>query len=474
MADIALVHLGLDSSAVVAGEKQATRSLQNISSSADKATQTLSNMGGPIGRLASSFGNLTGSASTLVGGLGLLGGAAAAAVAAITGLGAALISAAIDGGKMADEMVDLAGVTGVSVETLEGLEAGFVGLGGKATDSGRAITRFSNLMGEAATGEAPKLEKALRTLGVTDFSNVDQSLRQMLGTLSKNKDQVQTNALAMQLLGREGAKMVTVWREWDDKSSQLNATLDRFGLRVAPGVTEKAGKIGDTVDLLGLAFDNLKKKIAVELSGAITTFGETFLTTMKNLEPVILSTARLLNAMLEPLRFGIPAIRRLPGEIETVKGEKTKTITVGGQEVQVMPGKQLSIGPAGLKVEDTAVAQALKALLAEDKKKGKAPRAETPITEFTPEQIGDPLKHWAAARERDAQDADAAWEAVQIRRSNVTTEWLELLRILSSGVEQRGAPWSDTGGLRCLSQSFGHPWAATAGQSSNRKASAAR
>jgi len=451
MADIALVHLGIDSSGVVAGEKQATRSFQNITSSADKATQTLSGMGGPIGRLASSFGSLAGNASSLVAGLGLIGGAAAAAAAAITGLSAALLSAAIDGGKMADEIVDLAGVTGVSVETLEGLEAGFVGLGGKATDSGRAISRFSNLLGEAATGEAPKLEKALRALGVTDFSDVNQSLNALMTTLTRNKDQVQTNALAMQLLGREGAKMVTVWRDWNDKSSELNATLDRFGLRIGPGVTEQASKIGNTVDVMSLAFDNLKKKIAFELTGAITTFGETFLTTLKNLEPVILATARLLNTLLAPLRLGIPQAPRAPGQVETIKGERTKTISVGGQEVQVIPGKQLSIGAAGLKVEDTAVAQALKALLAEDKKPkaGRAPKAVREITEFTPEEIGDPFRRGLESAQKEADATAAAIEAATMKQRIITEEWLEFLRILSSGVERPvlgGAPPIQTGG----------------------------
>jgi len=360
MADIALVHLGIDSSGVVAGEKQATRSFQNITSSADKATQTLSGMGGPIGRLASSFGSLTSSTSGVVAGLGLLGGAAAAAVAGITALGAALISAAIDGGRLADEIVDLAGVTGVSVATLEKLQTGYVGLGGTAQDARGSISRFSASLGEAASGNAPKLEKALKALGVVDFTNVDQSLKAVLGTLAKNEDVTQTNAVAMQLLGKEGARMVTVWRDLDDSGSELNQTLTRFGLTLDAGVLQTASKVGDELDLMNLAFDQLKIKIASELMPAIVSFGTTFLQIFKNLEPVILGTARLLDAILKPLTSAL-TIRGLP------QGRGTTTTTVGGQEVEVMPGRQLSIGPQ-LATGMSATGKALQELLSNDKK----------------------------------------------------------------------------------------------------------
>ena len=58
MADIALVHLALDSSAVVAGEKQATRALQNVESAMQRSEKqaqrfgsALQGLGGPVGRV---------------------------------------------------------------------------------------------------------------------------------------------------------------------------------------------------------------------------------------------------------------------------------------------------------------------------------------------------------------------------------------------------------------------------------------
>jgi hypothetical protein len=440
MADIALVHLGIDSSGVVAGEKQATRSLQNISSSADKATQTLSNMGGPVGRLASSFGNLTGSASTLVGGLGLLGGAAAAAVTAIAALGAALISAAIDGGKLADEIVDLAGLTGVSVETLEKLQTGYVGVGGSAQDARGSISRFSASLGEAASGNAPKLEKALKALGVVDFTDVDRSLKAVLGTLSQNKNVTETNAVALQLLGKEGGRMVNVWRDLDDSGSELNQTLAKFGLTLDAGVLQTAAKVGDELDLMSLAFDQLKIKIAAELMPTIVNFGTTFLQIFKNLEPVILATARLLEAVLTPLTSAL-SIRGLP--------QQRTTTNIGGQEVEILPGKSLSIGGSGQAAAGlSATGKALQELLREEKKQ-RAPAAgkgiSLPFAAFTFDQALQALGKGMKETEERAEGVANGLAAMNARLLEILGARAELIRQgvplpLAGGMIQQGGP----------------------------------
>ena len=75
MADIALVHLALDSSGVVAGEKQATRALQNGQSvqcsAAKKQAQqfgsALQGLGGPVGRVSGEISNLGGQIEALTG-----------------------------------------------------------------------------------------------------------------------------------------------------------------------------------------------------------------------------------------------------------------------------------------------------------------------------------------------------------------------------------------------------------------------
>jgi len=439
MADVVLVHLGLDTSGVVSGEKQATRSLQNIDTAANKATSTLAGMGGPIGRLAGSFSGLTGNASSLVSGLGLLGGAAAVAATSIVALGAAMVKAALDGAKLADEVVTLSNITGVSVETIEELETAYVGVGGSASDARGAISRFSNLLGQAATGEAPQLAKALKALGVTDFSNLEQSLKAVRTTLVQNKDTIQTNALATQLLSKEGARLVEVWRQLEDKGSELNQNMERFGLKLGVGVVEGAAKANNALGLLELKFDQIKKQIAFELSEAITTFGDTFITTLKNLEPVILATARLINALAEPLRAGIPARPQVPAKQQGF----TTTAVVGGQTVLVKPGAfPPGFGPQPAKAGEDAVSQALKALLADNKKAGagRAPKAVREITEFTPEEIGDPFKRGLEIAQREADATAAAIESATLRLRLFAEEWLELLRILSSGVEQLVPP----------------------------------
>jgi len=282
----------------------------------------------------------------------------------------------------------------------------------------------------------------LKALGVVDFTNVDQSLKAVLGTLARNEDVTQTNAVAMQLLGKEGARMVTVWRDLDDSGSELNQTLTRFGLTLDAGVLQTASKVGDELDLMNLAFDQLKIKIASELMPAIVSFGTTFLQIFKNLEPVILGTARLLDAILKPLTSAL-TIRGLP------QARGTTTTTVGGQEVEVMPGRQLTIGPqiaAGL----SSTGKALQELTREVKKApgGSAAAARgvsLPGGGLTTEQA---LKALADGMKQVEENA----EGVAIGFAAINARFLEILggrvgNIISGvplaqqpGLIQRGGP----------------------------------
>ena len=103
---------------------------------------------------------------------------------------------------------------------------------------------------------------------------------------------------------------------WMTVALNLNRTLAQVGLTLDAGVLQTAAKVGDELDLMSLAFDQLKIKIASELMPTIVSFGTTFLQIFKNLEPVILATARLLDAVLTPLTSAL-TIRGLPQQRTT-------------------------------------------------------------------------------------------------------------------------------------------------------------
>jgi hypothetical protein len=138
--------------------------------------------------------------------------------------------------------------------------------------------------------------------------------------------------------------------------------------------------------------------------------------------------------VLKPLTSAL-TIRGLP--------QQRTTTNIGGQEVEIIPGKALSIGGTGQADAGlSAAGKALQELLREEKKSKapKAPKAVTPITEFTPEELGDPFKRGLELAQKEADATAAAIESATLRLRLFAEEWLELLRILSSGVEQLVPP----------------------------------
>ena len=155
MADIALVSLALDSSAVVAGEKQATRSLhlvetamqraekqsaqlntglnanlkrsgdafKGLGESASRAGSALSGLGGPVGRVGGEIANLGGQLETLVGSLGLVGGAAAGCCGGCGGTWCSTRKLTLAGVAISDEMADIAETTGLTIDQVQRLGA---------------------------------------------------------------------------------------------------------------------------------------------------------------------------------------------------------------------------------------------------------------------------------------------------------------------------------------------------------------
>jgi hypothetical protein len=453
VADLAVVALGLDTTGMKRGEQEVARTTSNItkqfdsmSKAASQVGSALSGVGGPVGRVASSLQNLVGQSSQLTSALGLagtaigaLGTAAAVGAAGVLALGAAMVSAAIDGGKMADNLADMASVTGVSVKTLSDLSAGMILSGSSAESANSAISRFANNLGQAASGEAPRLEKAMRALGAVDFSDVDNSLKRVLGTLAKSENITQANAVAYQLAGREGARLVSVYREMNDANSETNKQLARFGILLGTDVLTNAAKVGNQLDILALAFEHLKIKIASDMSEAIVQFGVTFLETLKNLTPAILAFARLASTVLKPIA-GIFEIKGLP----SARAPAGQTVTVGGQEVEVMEGKFPPGFAKGFITDTTgkALTEALKALLGPEKEKAAAAKkTRTPIEGFTPEfLLGAATSATQQAAEVAEGFARGEAEARKVRREDFGEDLSRTLDRLALLSEAKGVP----------------------------------
>lgn len=261
----------------------------------------------------SALGEFSGLSGTAIGVIGGVATGLAAVALTATAVGKSLFDAALEGGKIADSLTDLSQITGVNVASLEKLEVGYTLFGGNVEQARNAITRFSANVGQAATGEVPQLEKALKALGVdpvTASRDLDGALKQTLRTLAQSENQAAAAALATRLFGREGARLVTVYREMSDENSQLNQEVRQFGLLVGGTALTNAARIGDQFDKMEVQFRAVKLVIADQLAPSIVDLGQSFAGLLAASLPAIKTIASAFDGLIEKTSFLLNLLSR--------------------------------------------------------------------------------------------------------------------------------------------------------------------
>jgi len=210
-----------------------------VISAEDRATRVLQGIRGSVDNVVRTFGLLSASVAGIGGG------------AALAGL-RSLVSSIDD----LDEAAQGLGLTAVQLSNLQqaARESGV-----SAEQFGTAITRLNVRLGEAASGneEAAQLFKAfgvaVKTAGGS-IRPVDDVLRDLAGRFSQLEDGPAKAALAVDLFGRSGAKLIPLLNQGADG-------LERFSGLTKDTVTE-AAKLQKEVDELGAKFERFKNTLA--------------------------------------------------------------------------------------------------------------------------------------------------------------------------------------------------------------------
>ncbi len=321
MADIALVSLGIDSSGVVAGEKQATRALHQVdaamqrtekqaqqlntglnanikksgdafkglSDSASRAGATLQGLGGPIGRAAGEITNLGGQLDDLVGSFGLMGGAAIGAVAGVAALGGALLKMALDGIKLSDNLGDLGQSLGFSADQMEKLNAASRLAGEDVGTVERAFSTFQGTIKSAIADPSSEAAKSLRVLGVnakTASRDTQGAFLDMLGSLSSVTDNFDQLTAARDVFGRGTHSLIRTSEEFTRVMRLTNEQMANFGFAATEAGRKGAAEADRAINEVSLKFETFKRNLASDWG------------------PAIARTLEIINAGLEQMRRG--------------------------------------------------------------------------------------------------------------------------------------------------------------------------
>ena len=295
MADIALVHLALDSSGVVAGEKQASRALQNVESSmqrAEKQSQrfgsALQGLGGPVGRVGGEISNLGGQLESLTGSFGLAGGAAVAAIAGVAALGSALVKLTLEGVAVSDSMLDVAESTGLSIDQVQRLSAAARLSGESADFAERSFRTFENVIQSAINDPASDAAKALNVLGINAVEagqDTGDAFLKAISNLKEYRSTTEGAAASNEVFGKSVGQLV---RSSENLTTVLQGSrkeLEESGVIATERAIDAAGRLDAKINHLdnqwtvfkqNLAGTSAGDTVANTLDGISTSLGLTF------------------------------------------------------------------------------------------------------------------------------------------------------------------------------------------------------
>lgn len=297
MADVALVHLALDSSGVVAGEKQATAALQAVERAMGQVEKTfarfnqsieskakasgeaiakstrsvggmssaLSSLGGPVGRFASEMSNVVGQAEALSGAFGALAAAGVGVVAAVAAAGAAIVNLTLDGVKLNTQLADLATGLGFTADQMERLNAAAKLSGEDVGVVDRAFASFQGAIKTAISDPASDANNALRKLGVDakiavkDTQGAFLDLLRQLNGVTGSFDKM---SAARELFSRSTSSLIRISEEFNRVMGLTTEQMEALGLSTNEASRKASAETARALNEMSLKWENFKRSLA--------------------------------------------------------------------------------------------------------------------------------------------------------------------------------------------------------------------
>jgi hypothetical protein len=330
-----------------------------VISAEDRATRVLQGIRGSVDNVVRTFGLLSAGVAGLGGG------------AALAGL-RSLVSSIDD----LDEAAQGLGLTAVQLSNLQqaARESGV-----SAEQFGTAITRLNVRLGEAASGneEAAQLFKAfgvaVKTAGGS-IRPVDDVLRDLAGRFSQLEDGPAKAALAVDLFGRSGAKLIPLLNQGADG-------LERFSGLTKDTVTE-AAKLQKEFDELGAKLERFKNTLA---SGVLPVLNDTI-------------------DVIRRLDFGRAFSQILPGRILQDLNNQVQEAAAKQRQLR----EALALGAGEYSNEGRAALQSAEGVLVNARAKRENTRATRENKDANKELFDQYEKDIAVLRERFRLEQDIA------------------------------------------------------------------
>lgn len=216
-----------------------------------------------------SFGRIEGMARNL----GRVLSSAFGVTLGISGLvaaGAGLLNLARNAARFADEIGKAAQATGTTTEFLSAMRHGANLADVSFQELTNGLSRFSRVVSDATHGLSTAV-RPFQTLGIAIKDNngvlktSEQLIVEVADAFQKLPDGVTKSAVAQELFGRSGTKLIPLLNQGRDGIEAFTAEAQKLGIIVSTEAAKAAEEFNDNMTRLGAAAEGLKIKIGNDL-----------------------------------------------------------------------------------------------------------------------------------------------------------------------------------------------------------------
>lgn len=172
-----------------------------------------------------------------------------------------------------DQAADSAQALGVSVKTLSEWSYAASMSGSNAEELSAGIRGLSKTMAEFE-GKGTKATKVLTEFGVKAGDDVDTALTKIAEGFSKLPDGLNKTALAMDVFGKSGAKLIPMLNEGAEGIEALKQEANDLGIVLDSGSSAAAQAFGDNLDKINEKVQGLTIQLAKGLLPALVSISE--------------------------------------------------------------------------------------------------------------------------------------------------------------------------------------------------------
>jgi len=256
--------------------------------------------------------------------IGLLG-----LVGVLAAVGTAAYMMASKAASYANQLEDMARMTGLNVTALQEWRYIVGQTGGEFEGFTMAVTKLTRELYKIKPGS--DLDIAFRTLGVNardaqgSLRGMDSILPEIIVKLSSIEDPVKRNSLAFQIFGREYSGVARILELSGGDIDKLRKKYQELGIAIDPKAVEAAAKFKKTQELLGQVIDKNTNTIATSFTPSLADMGEN----LNALTPVVNAIGKTMEYV-----FTVGSIRRAVGVMKDDIPDATATAVNAFDDVE--------------------------------------------------------------------------------------------------------------------------------------------